>query len=97
MKTNVANSSLAAYDELQQGRMAECKQKIINSMSHGMLYSRRQIAQITGLEVSCVAGRVNELLNVDKLLEVVGTIQCPITRRRVEAIALAPQQMELVA
>ena len=76
--------------------MAAKKALILHVMAHGKAYSRRQLSIITGLETSCIAGRVNELVK-DGLIEEIGQMHCPVTGRMVDAIALSPEQMELAA
>lgn len=93
MKTAVTQTSIRSYDALM-ARGFKQHATILNNMERGQIYSRRQIATITGLETSAVAGRTNELL-ADGHLIVCGHIRCPITGRMVEAVRLAEKQMEL--
>lgn len=96
MKTAVAHSSINAHDAMQGTGFAALQALILARMKPGRLYSRRQLAQMTSLETSTVAGRVNELIELEAIV-VCGTIKCPITHRNVEAIKRADEQMELLA
>lgn len=94
MKTNVTYSSLAAYDHIQAQITGECQRKIIANMRPGVIYSRKQLARMLGMETSSIAGRVNELIE-QREIEVCGHIRCPISSRQVEAIKLARKQRAL--
>lgn len=94
MKTAVTPSSIAAYHDHKANRFAGQHGIILAVIQPGKLYSRRQIAKACKLETSTVAARCNEMLASGQL-EVCGTLRCPITSVRVEAIKLVVQQMEL--
>lgn len=94
MKTNVTDSSLAAYDHIKGRIMAESYKAILAAMVPGILYTRKQIARQLNMETSSVSGRVNELIALNEI-QVVGQIRCPISERMVEAITLAPLQAGL--
>jgi DNA-binding Lrp family transcriptional regulator len=95
MLTNVTSSSLAAFDSIQAHIMGDSQRKIVEAMRPDTFYTRKQLARMLGMDTSSVSGRVNELIK-DEVIEVVGQIRCPISKRMVEAIKLAPTQMELV-
>lgn len=95
MKTAVAHSSIRAYDSLVGAGFAALQAQILICMEPGRLYSRRQLAQLAKLETSTVAGRVNELIEIDAIV-VCGIIKCPITMRHVEGLKLADKQLELL-
>jgi len=95
MKTSIAPTSLRSYDAMNGSGFAALQALIINKMKPGRIYSRRQLAQITGLETSCIAGRVHELIKIGSL-EVVGTIKCPLSGRQVEAVKKADEQLHLL-
>lgn len=93
MRTNVSHASLVAWDSIQCE--LEPKQRmILSQMARGRIYSRRQLAQMTRLETSCVAGRMAELVD-QGLVEVVGFIRCPITQRQVEGLKLPDTQIDI--
>jgi len=95
MKTAVTESSIRSYDALKASGFKGQHAAIVSHMDKGKIYSRRQLAGLTGLETSAVAGRCNELID-EGLIVVCGHIRCPITNRTVEAIKLAESQMELM-
>ena len=94
MKTAVAEITLACYDRMNGAGFNALQSKILACMQIGAVYTRRQLAKATALETSTVAGRVNELI-ARGMLEVVGTIKCPITQRSVEAVKRTDVQMAL--
>jgi len=94
MKTNVTDSSLASYDNLKAHIMGECQRKIISVMQPGQVYTRKQISRLTDMETSSVAGRINELLDAE-VVQVIGSIRCPISNKLVEALQLTPDQKAL--
>lgn len=96
MKTAVTSTSLRSYESLKASGFCGQHATIVSHMQKGRLYSRRQLAKLTGLETSSVAGRVNELIEQGQVV-VCGTIKCPHTQRTVEAVKLAGEQMELLA
>lgn len=93
MRTAVTKSSLRSYEALKASGFKGQHAAIISHMERGQIYSRRQLATMTGLETSAVAGRCNELVS-DGQIQVCGYIRCPITGRTVEAVKLAEAQME---
>jgi hypothetical protein len=95
MKTNVTDSSIRSYDALRFSGFKGQHAAIVSHMVRDVIYSRRQLAQLTGLETSAVAGRCNELIE-EKILVVCGQIRCPLSNRLVEAVKLAGAQMELL-
>lgn len=96
MKTNVASTSIRSYDAVKASGFLGQHAAIVARMERGKVYSRRQVANLTGLETSAVAGRVNELI-ADGQIVTAGTMRCVITGRTVEAIKLADKQMELLS
>jgi hypothetical protein len=95
MRTAVAETSIRSYDALKASGFKGQHAAIVSHMERGQIYSRRQLAMLTGLETSAVAGRCNELIE-DGQIMVCGHIRCPITGRTVEAVKLAEAQMEFV-
>jgi len=95
MKSAVSQTSLSSYDALKSSGFRGQHAAIVSRMQPSRLYSRRQLAVLTGLETSSVAGRVNELLKGSQL-EVCGTIKCPLTGKTVEAVKLVSMQRELM-
>lgn len=89
MKTNVQDTSIAAYRHLELGSMQDQERKIVEVMSPGMVYSRRHLSILVGLDTSTVSGRVNSLIYKRHALVVEGTIHCCFTDRKVQAVRLA--------
>ena len=85
MKTNVTASSIATYHDIHPMITGECYRKILQAMSPEKIYTRKQIARLTGLETSCVAGRINELLEMQQVA-LYGVIKCPVSGRMVQGI-----------
>lgn len=84
----VRDTSREAYQETTEER-AKCQQRILAALRKAGATSRRAIASMTGLEVSCVAGRVNELIKVGLVREQEQPQPCPITGRNVHWIEAA--------
>lgn len=93
MRTAVTETSIRSYDALKASGFKGQHAAIVSHMERGQIYSRRQLATMTGLETSAVAGRCNELVT-DGQIQVCGHIRCPITGRLVEGVKLAEAQME---
>lgn len=91
--TAVTQSSRDAYHSLTS-TSKQCT-SILNAMRSGVLYSRRQVASLCGLETSTSAARFNALIAAGQVL-IVGRIKCPQTGKSVEAVAKAGKQLELV-
>ena len=85
MKTNVTQSSISAYRRMDTSAQ---KNRILTFMAPGRSYSRRTIAESLRLQTGTVSGRVNELIQSEKI-KVVGSIKCPFGQKTVEAVALA--------
>jgi DNA-binding MarR family transcriptional regulator len=94
MLTNVTSSSLAAYDSIQAHIKGESQRSIVEAMQPGMIYTRKQLARMLGMDTSSVSGRVFELIEMG-VIEVFSQIECPISHRRVEGLKLAPTQKAL--
>jgi hypothetical protein len=79
----VAQTSISAYKEhIATGKVGAQAQAILDFMNQGDNYSRRELSVLTGLELSSICGRVNELLEVGLLVE--GTKRkCMVTKKTV--------------
>ena len=97
MSQNVRESSLMAYDTLKTADLGRQEKQVLAGVAllirtgqhtDGRV-SRRQIAQITGLETSTVAARANALVAAKRLVED-GEWQrkCPITGRCVHMLSI---------
>ena len=95
MKTNMATTSLRPYKALKASGFKGQKAAIVSHMEPETVYSRRQLAQMTGLETSAVAGRCNALVAEGVLVDC-GKIKCPVSGELVTGIKVAEAQMELL-
>lgn len=88
-------NSLATYFTLRDAnQLAPKEMEVVAALvEHGPL-TRQQIPEITGMPINCVSGRVKSLLDKG-LIEPVGTVMNPITRKPNELLRLAARQMEL--
>ena len=96
MKTNVQRTSIESYDALKVSGFKGQHAAILSHMTRGRIYSRRQLAKLSGLETSTMAARCHELVE-SKQVVVCGTIRCPITQVHVQGVKLAESQLELVS
>lgn len=90
---SVRYPSRIAYAQ-EAGNHALIRQRIVAFVAAAGSTTRRAIAEGLGLETSCVAGRVNELVADGALVEF-GLEPCPVTGRRVHWLRLP--QMEQAA
>lgn len=93
MKTAVTQTSVDAYHALTS-TSRQCS-AILSAMRAGVLYSRRQVASLCGLETSTSAARFNALIAEGKV-QVCGRIKDPTTGKSVEAVSKVAAQLELV-
>lgn len=91
--SRVTSTSREAYHTLTS-TSAQCN-RILNAMRAGVLYTRRQVASMCGLETSTSAARFNALVKAGQV-QVVGRIKCEISGKSVEAVAKIATQMEIV-
>lgn len=96
MKTNVTQSSIASYHALKESGFRGQHAALLSHMEPGEIYSLRQLSRLTGLETSAVAGRINELMDRG-VVEVCGSIKCPLTGRTVDGVKVVLNQMEIAA
>ena len=82
----VAQTSLDAYREHRaSGMIGKQAQQILDALKMGETLSRRELMLATGLEISSVCGRVNELLSIG-MLEELSPRRCSITGKRVSPV-----------
>jgi hypothetical protein len=89
----VAQTSREAYHALAN-TSRQCA-AILNAMRPGLIYSRRQVAMLCGLETSTSAARFNALIAAGQV-QVCGRIRCGISGKSVEAVTKTARQLELV-
>jgi hypothetical protein len=87
MKTQVSENSIATFRQIGQ-IIGDQEERVLSVMRPGVIYTRRQLGRMAGIENSAAARCVNGLLKAERLEEV-GTVKCPITSRMVGAICLA--------
>lgn len=83
----VARTSRLAYMELQaNGKESTQKGKVLKEvLRHSDGLTRRQLAELTGLELGAVCGRVNALVR-DGLLDDSEVVKCEVTGQEVARI-----------
>ena len=87
MKTNVKDTSLDAFYDHKKSQKLQAQQlKIVSVMQPEKVYTRRELAQLSGIETSTVSARVNSM--IDTVIEIVGTKKDPLTNKTVEALQL---------
>lgn len=80
MKTNVASTSIRQYNSEAFNILGESQRTLVLSIVqlHEGGLTRREIAALTDLEVSSVAGRVNELVRRGELM-IPSKVFCPLS------------------
>jgi hypothetical protein len=87
----VAQTSIQAYKEHQAaGKVGKQSQYILDTMMPGRTYSRRELAIASGLELSSVCGRVNELLQIGLVSEA-SPRRCTVTGKTVSPVVRTQQ------
>lgn len=83
---SVSTTSIAAYREHREtGKVGAQARKILVAMRPGVEYSRRELCEVTGLELSSICGRVNELLSSGHIQE--GRVRpCRVTGKTVHPV-----------
>lgn len=82
----VAETSIIAYKEHRAtGKVGSQALSIFDAMEFHKDYSRRELVAVTGLELSSVCGRVNEMLQVGMLKEV-SSRKCKITGKTIKPV-----------
>jgi len=83
----VASTSINAYKEHRaSGKLGAQAQEIFNAMQFNVTYSRRELVKLTGLELSSVCGRVNELVSIGLLIEMPAR-KCMVTGKTIKPVA----------
>lgn len=90
MMTGVSDTSIDNYViHRASGRLGRQQLMVLAVMGRGRDYSRAELAQLTGMRLSSVCGRVNELLELKRLTEA-PTRACKVTGRTVHPVYLVP-------
>lgn len=95
MKTNVADTSIEAYHGLTVAQLSASQKRVIEAIEEGRNYSRAEIAAKTGMRLSSVCGRVNELIAA-RLLEPAERRSCAETGKSINPVRLPRKQLELI-
>lgn len=86
--SNVNKTSLAAYwSERTGGRIESRQAQVLDNLNIDGPATRAELARRTGLRLSCICGRVNELLS-KKLVEEYAKVPDPDTLKNVWALRL---------
>lgn len=93
---SVKETSRSAYiHHVSSGKAMTQRERIMDFLErHQMPRNRRQIAQMTGIPINAVCGRVNTLLE-DEQLHVAYIDKDETTGKRVEFLEPKPQQARL--
>ena len=82
----IADTSVIAYNEHKvSGKVGQQSNFLLNYMKSGVSYSRRELAKQTGIELSSVCGRINELLEMG-LIEEGTKRKCLITQKLITPV-----------
>lgn len=83
---SVSSTSREAYFDMRDsGRLGTQARKILEQMLPGVDYSRRELAQFTGVDLSSVCGRVNELIG-SRLLKEGSMRACRVTGKKIKPV-----------
>ena len=83
---SVAQTSIDAYKEHRaKGKVGSQAMSLFDAMQFHEDYSRRELAGLTGLELSSICGRVNEMLQIGMLKEV-SPRKCKVTGKTVKPV-----------
>ena len=95
MKTNVAETSLIAWNSLvKEQKLAPQEQRVVHAIEAFGSQTREELANATGLRLSAVCGRVNALIASGVLSER-GTRINPASRKANKLVCLASAQRDL--
>jgi len=84
----VTSTSIEAYIEHKDtGKLGKQASAVLERMSPAKDYSRRELASLTGFDLSAICGRVNELLALG-MLEELSPRKCSITGKNIHPIKL---------
>jgi hypothetical protein len=83
---SVAQTSIDNYYRaIREGKFPTQKARIVAAMQPVHTYSRSELADLTGLRLASVCGRVAELLE-DNLIEEAATRRCQVTGKLVSTV-----------
>ena len=93
---SVADTSVEAFHDTKPQHPRQQTRILAMLERSGRPMTRGEIAAISGIALSAVCGRVNELVKVGSLIEL-DRRQCRITGRSAHPVGLPPVQLSLVA
>lgn len=89
MKSSVAETSYAAYQKIiSTGYANVIQQRICFWLAQNPRSTRREISTAINIEISCISGRVRELLDAGVLIEIAPR-PCKITNNKAAVLDLA--------
>lgn len=85
------DTSIEAYiDHERSGELSRQQQELLKAFVRGRDYSRAELAMASGIRLSAVCGRVNELVKIGQLVEA-PTRACKVTGRTVHPVFKKPE------
>jgi predicted transcriptional regulator len=83
---SVAETSIIAYDEHKEnGKVGKQSILLLAYMKPNVFYSRRELAYATGIDLSAVCGRINELVKFGLVIE--GAKRpCYMTKKLIQSV-----------
>jgi len=85
----VAYTSVIAYEEHKNsGKVGLQAMLIFNNMEENKDYSRRELSELTGIELSSICGRVNEMLKIG-MVEEADPRPCQFTQKTIKPVKKA--------
>jgi len=85
--TVAATSRIAYLEHEAAGKLSEQQLAILDAMEPEQGYSRSELVEITGIRLSSICGRVNEMLHVG-ILTVQPMRRCRVTNRTINPVAI---------
>ena len=97
MKTSVQSTSIQAYNSNKaDGSTGRQQAEVMAVIAPGRDYSLRELSKLTGIEMSAVSGRVNELKELGLLEHPAMKRRCAISGRTINPVRLPLVQLELI-
>jgi predicted transcriptional regulator len=95
MRTAVRDTSLAAFRAMGP-RLGTQQRTVVEYLEeHRRAFTRNELALATGLALSAICGRVNELVKAGALVECPRR-RCHVTGKSAHPVRLAPEQMSFL-
>jgi hypothetical protein len=85
---SVTATSRKAYNEHKAaGKLSQQQMDILDALEIGFGFSRSELVEVTGIRLSSVCGRVNEMLQLGVLAELEPR-RCTVTGRTVRPVVI---------